>query len=143
MISIHPYLNFNGTCLEAFEFYKSIFGGEFSYVGRFSEMPLQEGESIPDEIKDLIMHISLPINDNMTLMGSDVHESFGQTAVQGSSVELMVALNDKEEALRVWERLSEDAKILMDFHAAFWGDYYGNLIDKYGIRWSVNCPIEE
>ncbi len=142
MITIHPYLNFNGNCFEAFTFYKTIFGGEFSYVGRFSEMPSEEGYTLPEEMKNMIMHMSLPINENISLMGSDVHESFGQNAQPGSNMELMIALSDKEETERVWKALSQGATIIMDLHAAFWGDYYGNLIDKFGIRWSINCPIE-
>lgn len=142
MLKINPYLNFDGKCMEAFEFYKSIFGGEFSYIGRYSEMPQQDGQPIPDEVKDLIMHISLPISQDICLMGSDVHEAFGQSVRQGDMVELLIGVDSKDEADRIWKKLSEGATILMPLEAAFWGDYFGNLIDKFGIRWSVNCPIE-
>jgi len=142
MITIHPYLNFNGNCYEAFTFYKTIFGGEFSYVGRFADMPTEDGQSIPEELKDLIMHMSLPINDKVILMGSDVHESFGQKVVPGSNVELMITLHDRAETNRIWEALRPGATIVMDLHDAFWGDYFGNLMDRFGIRWSLNCPSE-
>jgi PhnB protein len=143
MTKINPYLNFNGDCLEAFGFYKDIFGGEFSYVGRYSDMPADEGNPVPDEAKDLIMPISLPISKEITLMGSDVHEAFSQSVQPGSMVELLISVDSKAEADRIWTKLSEGATIQMPLEAAFWGDYYGNLIDKFGIRWSVNCPIEE
>ena len=76
MITINPYLNFNGNCLEAFEFYKSVFGGDFPYLARWKDMPTEAGHPLPQELSDKIMHMSLPISKETALMGADVAEAF-------------------------------------------------------------------
>lgn len=142
MISMNPYLNFNGNCMEAFEFYKSVFGGDFTYVGKYKDMPMEDGKQMPEELKELIMHIGLPINEQTTLCGSDVSETFGQKAVIGGNVELMIGLNTKEEVDALWEKLSDGATIGMPPEVAFWGDYFGSLTDRFGTKWMLICSAE-
>lgn len=136
MPSVHPYINFDGHCEAAFEFYKSVFGGEFPYVGRFGEMP--EGTPIPDSAKDRIMHISLPIGKDSILMGSDVVEGFGPPMVAGNNFAVSVNTESEADAKRIFDGLSEGGVITMPIDKTFWNAYFGMFIDKFGIQWMVN-----
>jgi len=138
MTTINPYLTFNGNCEEAFNFYKSVFGGEFSYVGRFSEMPPQEGFEMPEEVKNQIMHISLPISKETILMGSDAGGDWGPKNVIGNNISLSITASSKEDADRFFEMLSEGGKINMPIGPTFWGDYFGTCTDKFDINWMVS-----
>jgi len=142
MITINPYLSFNGNCQEAFEFYKSVFGGEFNYVGRYKDMPSDEENPLPEEMQDLIMHIGLPIGAETVLCGSDVNEACGQKAVMDGNIELMISLGSKEEVDELWAKLSVGATITMALEVAFWGDYFGSLTDKFGTRWMLIASVE-
>lgn len=142
MITINPYLNFNGNCREAFEFYRSIFGGDFPYVGTFRDMPTDGQQELPEDVKNMIMHMSLPISKETALMGSDVYEGFGQKVGFDGNVELLINTQSKEEADAIWAKLSEGAQITMPLANAFWGDYFGALTDKFGTKWMVISPVE-
>ena len=135
-MKLHSYINFAGNTEEAFEFYKSVFGGEFSSVVRFKDMPI-EGMSIPKEDQDKIMHIGLPIGDNL-LMATDTLESMGQQLVPGNNAYVMVSPDSREDADRIFTGLSHGAEIDMPIGDQVWGDYYGSLTDKFGVRWMVN-----
>jgi PhnB protein len=137
MTTINPYLTFNGNCEQAFNFYKSVFGGEFPYVGRFSEMPPQEGFEIPEEMKNQIMHISLPISEETILMGSDAGEDWGPKNVVGNNISISISTSSKEEADRLFEKLSEGGRVTMPIESTFWGDYFGMCIDQFDINWMV------
>jgi PhnB protein len=137
MTTINPYLTFNGNCEQAFNFYKSVFGGEFPYVGRFSEMPPQEGFEIPEEMKNQIMHISLPISEETILMGSDAGEDWGPKNVVGNNISISISTSSKEEADRLFEKLSEGGQVTMPIESTFWGDYFGMCIDQFDINWMV------
>ena len=137
MTKLHSYLNFAGNAQEAFDFYKSVFGGEFSSVVRFKDFPM-EGVTIPTEDEAKIMHIALPIGQDNVLMASDVLESFGQRLVPGNNVYVSVHPDSREEADRVFSALSEGAEIEMPIADQVWGDYYGSLKDKFGVQWMVN-----
>jgi PhnB protein len=138
-MKLNPYLNFAGNTEEAFEFYKSIFGGEFSSVVRFKDFPM-EGVTIPKEDENGIMHISLPIGDNI-LMATDALESMGQQLVQGNNNYVMVNPDSREEADRIFNALSEGADIEMPIADQPWGDYYGSLTDKFGLKWMVDYGV--
>jgi len=143
MTTVNVYLTFNGNCRTAFEFYKSVFGGDFQYVGTFSEIPEQEGmPSIPDEMKDQIMHISLPISKETILMGSDAGGDWAPKLIMGNNFSVSVLTDDKQEAERVFNALAEGGNITMPLSNQFWGAYYGMLTDKYGINWMVNCDLK-
>ena len=139
MTTVNIYLAFNGNCEEAFNFYKSVFGGEFPYLGRFNEMPPQEGcPPISGEDAEKIMHVSLPISKETVLMGSDnVGEAASQLVI-GNNFSVSVNTDGKEEASRLFAALSEGGKVLMPLADTFWGDYFGMLTDKFGINWMVS-----
>ena len=144
MTTINVYLTFNGNCKEAFEFYKSVLGGEFSYVGTFGEMPPQEGiPSLPEELKNQIMHISLPISKETVLMGSDAGGEWAPKLNVGNNFSISLLTETIEEADRIFYALSEGGKITMPLGNQFWGAYYGMLTDKFGINWMVNCDLSE
>jgi PhnB protein len=134
---LHSYLNFAGNAEEAFDFYKSVFGGEFASVVRFKDMPM-EGVTFPKEDENKIMHIALPIGEDNLLMASDTLESLGQQLVQGNNAYVMVSPDSREEADRIFNALSEEADIEMPIADQPWGDYYGALKDKFGVMWMVD-----
>lgn len=136
MASLHPYLNFPGTAEEAFNFYKSVFGGEFSGLQRFKDTP--EADRLPAAERGKIMHISLPIGKGVILMATDALESMGQTLKPGNNFYLSLATDSEEEANKLFTALSEGGKVSMPLEKAFWGDYFGMLTDKFGIQWMVN-----
>lgn len=144
MTKLHSYLNFAGNAEEAFDFYQSVFGGEFSSLVRFKDLPIQ-GVTIPKEDEAKIMHIALPIGEDNVLMASDVLESLGQQLVQGNNVYVSVHPTRREEADRIFNALSAGAEIEMPIADQAWGDYYGSLKDKFGVMWMVNYspPREE
>ena len=136
-MKLQPYLNFPGNAKEALEFYRSIFGGEFSSEVSFGDMPM-EGVSIPAEDAGKMMHISLPIGEDNVLMASDTLESLGQQTVRGNSVYISVHPDSREEADRIFEGLSQGADIEMPMGDQVWGDYFGSLKDKFGVGWMIN-----
>lgn len=136
MTKLNPYLNFGGNAEEAFNFYKSIFGGEFSSMVKFKDMPM-EGVELGEADGDKIMHVGLPVGDGL-LMASDALESLGQTVTPGNSSYISVHPDSKEEADRIFSALSEGAEIEMPIADQMWGDYFGSLKDKFGIGWMVN-----
>jgi len=137
MTKVHVYLNFAGNAEEAFDFYKKIFGGEFSSAVRFKDFPV-EGVTVPKEDEDKMMHISLPITDEAVLMASDTVEAFGQKLVQGNNVYISLHPTSKEEADRLFNALSEGGEVEMPIADQSWGDYYGSLKDRFGVQWMVN-----
>ncbi len=137
MAKVHVYLNFAGETEEAFNFYKSVFGGEFSNLTRFSDMPM-EGVSISDEEKNRIMHVSLPIGDGEVLMASDTLESLGQELVRGNNVYVSLHPTSKEEADRLFNGLSAGGSVEMPMADQVWGDYFGSFTDRFGVNWMIN-----
>jgi PhnB protein len=133
MPTINPYLNFAGNTEEAFNFYKSVFGGEFAMLQRFGE-----GQQIPGSVKDKIMHVSLPIGKNNVLMGTDACEEMGFNVTQGNNFYICISPESKEEADKLFSALGEGGKINIPLQDMFWGAYYGDLTDKFGIKWMVN-----
>lgn len=140
MNTVNIYLNFLGECEEAFLFYQSIFGGEFSYFSRFKDMPAQEdmGE-IPADKLDYILHVSLPISDETILMGSDLWNSDNSNFIKGNNFSVSLTAASVSEADRIFNALALDGKIEMPIANTFWGDYFGTVTDKFGIPWMVMC----
>ncbi len=144
MTTVNTYLNFNGNCEEAFNFYKSVFGGEFLYLGRFSEMPVQEGvPQFPKELDNKIMHVYFPISKETSLFGSDVGGEWAQTFNQGNNFSVSISTGSKEEATRLFNGLSEGGKISMPLADTFWGDYFGTFTDRFGINWMVSFTTQQ
>jgi PhnB protein len=139
MATINPYLNFNGNTEEAFNFYKSVFGGEFAMLMRFGEMPGCDETPIAESDKGKIMHIALPIGSDDVLMATDALESMGHKMIEGNNFSISVSVESREEAERIFNGLSEGGKVEMPLADAFWGAYFGMFQDKFGIRWMINC----
>jgi PhnB protein len=137
--SINPYLTFTGNCEEAFDFYKSVFGGKFGYVGRFKEMPPQEGHEMSEELGNKIMHISLPISKETVLMGSDTAEGFGPPTIVGNNFSISINAPSNKEADRLYNALAAGGSAFMPMSNTFWGSYFGMLTDKFGINWMVSA----
>jgi len=136
MAVFNPYLNFNGNTEEAFNFYKSVFGGEFAMIMRFRDVP--GNENMPAEVLDKIMHIALPIGKGNILMATDSLESLGQKLVKGNNHYFMLGTESKEEADELFVKLSVNGKIEMPLQDTFWGDYYGAFTDQFGIQWMID-----
>ncbi|RCU43914.1 VOC family protein [Chryseobacterium lacus] len=137
MATVNTYLTFNGNCEEAFNFYKSVFGGDFAYIGRFGEMPEGDGYSVPEADKNKIMHVGLPIG-NTILMGSDTGGDWAAKLIEGNNFSVSVNTESKEEADRIFNGLTAEGQITMPMENTFWGAYFGMLTDKFGIQWMVN-----
>ncbi|MBI1933325.1 MAG: VOC family protein [Ignavibacteriales bacterium] len=136
MKNIHPYINCKGNTEEAFNFYKSVFGGDFLGVTKFKDIP---GENqIPENLKDKIMHISLPLCNGIILMGTDAIEEMGHKLNFGNNMHIMITTDSKEEADELFNKLSVGGKIEMPMSDQFWGDYFGNFTDKFGINWMID-----
>ena len=142
MTKFNFYLNFAGNTEDAFNFYKSVFGGEFVSVVRFKDMPM-EGVSISKEDADKIMHIGLPLGKDQMLMGTDVLESLGHKLIPGNNIHISVHPDSKEEADRLFNALSKGGKVQMPMANQLWGDYYGDFQDKFGVHWMINYHKEE
>ena len=136
MARFNPYLNFKGNTEEAFNFYKSVFGGEFAMLMRFRDVP--GNEEMPADVLDKIMHIALPIGNGNMLMATDSIESLGQKLVQGNNHYFMLGVDSKEEADDLFAKLSVNGTIEMPLQDTFWGDYYGSFSDQFGIQWMID-----
>ncbi|CAN5502845.1 VOC family protein [soil metagenome] len=136
MITLNPYLNFNGNTEAAFNFYKTVFGSEFTSFVRFKDT--EHGANLSDEDKEKIMHISLPVGNGNTLMATDALESMGHKLVKGTNFSLSIHPESLDEATEYFNKISADGKIDMPFEKAFWGAYFGLATDQFGIQWMVN-----
>lgn len=133
-MKINPYLNFAGNTEEAFNFYKSVFGGEFLNVNRFGENP---DENVPEHLKDQIMHITLPIGDTY-LMGTDAPEEMGFKLQFGNNTYIMIGPDSREQSKEIFDKLAEGGTVETPLQDMFWGDYYGSLKDRFGVQWMIN-----
>lgn len=135
MATINPHINFNGNAEEAFNFYKSAFGGEFKKLIRFKDLA-NEDFPIAAHEADKIMHIALPIG-NSVLMGNDVPEVLGRTNEQENRSKIVITAASKAEAEHLYNELSAGGTIEMPISDSPWGTYFGMFRDKYGIEWMV------
>ena len=134
MALINPYINFNGNAEEAFNFYKSVFGGEFALIIRFGDMP---NPNIPETENNKIMHIALPIGNNV-LMANDVPEFMGKVNEMENRSKISISAQSKEEADKLFNGLSAGGTIEMPIGDSPWGSYFAMFRDKYGIEWMVD-----
>lgn len=135
MALINPHINFNGNCEEAFNFYRSVFGGAFTSVVRFKDMPGLE-HTISDTEADKIMHIALSIGDN-SLIGNDVPELLGRVNEQENRSKISITAASREEADKLFSGLSTGGEVEMPIGDSPWGSYFAMFRDKYGIEWIV------
>jgi len=133
---VNVYLNFAGNAEEAFNFYKSVFGGEFTSVVRFKDMPM-EGGKLNKEEEDRLMHIALPIGKDFLLMASDCPEFMLPTFVTGNNVFVTIHAESKEEADRVFNTLSAGGNVKIPIKDQVWGDYFGSFEDRFKVNWMV------
>ncbi len=140
MKTVNVYLSFDNNCEEAFNFYKSVFGGEFSYIGKFKDMPPMEGmPPLSEEDGNKIIHVGLPISKETMLMGCDNMNPDGSKVVFGNNCSISVGLDSRQEADAIFAKLSAGGTVIMPMADMFWGDYYGYFCDKFGIYWMINC----
>ena len=142
MARVSTYLNFPRNTEEVFNFYKCIFGGEFTGggVARFKDIPKAEGmPTIAKEDEDLIMHIELALPGGHILMGTDAPESMGFQVNFGNNVHISLEPDTKAETKILFDKLSEGGKVTQELQVMFWGAYYGSCTDKFGIQWMFNC----
>ena len=141
MAKVSTYLNFPNKTEEAFNFYKSVFGGEFiGGISRFGEIPPSEGmPPIADADKNLVMDIVLPILGGHQLMGTDAPESMGFRVNFGNNVYLNLGIDTRVETERLFKALSAGGIVEQELQDMFWGDYYGSCKDKFGVQWMFNC----
>jgi PhnB protein len=137
MATVNPYLNFDGNCSEAFDFYKSVFGGDFRFISRFKDMP----EGVPMHVDDkdeaeLILHVSLPLGGGTVLMGSDRPPSMGAGTI-GNNFNISIYTDSDDEARKIFYGLSEGGQVTMPLQKTFWAAQFGMLTDRFGIQWMV------
>ncbi|HXS58484.1 MAG TPA: VOC family protein [Hanamia sp.] len=136
MAAINPHINFNGNAEEAFEFYKSVFGGEFAKIMRLKDISSPEFP-VAENDANKIMHIALPIGKNI-LMGNDVPESMGPVNENENRSKIAISAETREEADRLFNGLSAGGDVEMPIGDSPWGSYFGMFRDKFGIEWMVD-----
>lgn len=132
MATVSTYLNLEGNTEEAFDFYRGVFGGEFLSLMRMGDAAPMGGDPMPDDQKDLIMHVALPILGGHLLMGTDATDR-----VAGNTISIMLQPDHRDEADRLFAALAEGGTVEEPMKDQFWGDYYGSLRDPFGVPWMV------
>jgi PhnB protein len=145
MAKVSTYLNFPRTTEAAFNFYKSVFGTEFSTpIGRFRDMPPQPDQPpLPAADLDLVMHVALPILGGFELMGTDAPESMGFKVNIGNNLYINLQPDTRAETKRLFDALAAGGKVEMPLQDMFWGAYYGSLTDRFGVQWMLNCDSKD
>jgi len=144
MTTINIYLNFSGNCEEAFNFYKSVFKRDFSYLSRFNEIPASDDmPAMPAEMQEMIMHVALPISNETCLMGSDTGGEWAPSFQQGNNFSIAVNTTTRAEADRIFNMLATEGKVTMPIGKTFWSEYFGMCTDKFGINWMVSTDMTE
>ena len=132
-ITLIPYLHFQGTCEEALNNYKEILGGTVEIQERYDNPAM----NAPDDYKDKVLHASFSFGQN-TIMASDVFP--GQSADKGTGdASLSISVDDPDQGKKIFDALAEGGKIGIAYEKQFWGAWHGNLTDRFGVRWMVNC----
>lgn len=136
-MTTHTYLTFKDNCRAAFEFYRSVFGGEFSFIQTFGDAPGDIG--VAGDRRDLIMHVSLPIGSGV-LMGSD-SAGFGPEIVTGNNFSVSIHPDSREQADDLFAKLAAGGAVTMPMQEQFWGAYFGACTDRFGINWMLNYEL--
>ncbi len=144
MARINTYLNFPTQTEEAFNFYRKIFGGEFTNgISRFGDIPPQEGQPpMGDDLKNMVMHVELPILGGHKLMGTDAPEAMGFKVNFGNNIFISLEPDTRAETKKLFDGLSEEGKVTQKLEDMFWGAYFGSCTDKYGVQWMFNCTAK-
>lgn len=141
MARVSTYLNFPRNTEEAFNFYRSVFGGDFEGgIARFGDIPASpESPPMAEEDKNLVMHIELRIMDGHLLMGTDAPETMGFQVRPGNNVYITLEPDTRTETRRLFAALSDGGQVSMELQDMFWGDYFGSCTDRFGVQWMFNC----
>ena len=139
-MTLSIYLHFNGNCREAFDFYRSVFGGDFSILQTFGEAPAEM--AVPEDEANNIMHVSFPIGTSV-LMGSDVPSTYGSPAPEEGNMTISYASDSREETDGLFAKLAEGGTVTMPMQDMFWGSYFGACIDKFGVNWMFDCQRQQ
>lgn len=154
MNAVNPYLNFAGTTEQAFEFYRSVFGGDFLALVRFKDFepaagaePPKVGEemqgmTVPEGDRDKIAHVALPIGNGTILMGTDALESFGRSLTMGNNVYIALEADSAEETQRLFAALADGGTVEMAPQRTEWAELYGSCVDRHGVQWMVSYTGE-
>ncbi len=135
MATVNTYLYFNGNCENAFHFYSVVFRTAISHMERYKNVPKTDRQ-IFKETDDKIMHATLPISTETCLMGADNSAAF-EASTAYSNFALIIHTDSKEEADRLFNELSKGGQIQVPMNLTFWGSYYGNCMDKFGVNWKI------
>ena len=142
MATLNPYLNFNGNTEEVFNFYKSVFGGEFiGGISRFKDTP--EGAKLSKADGEKVMHVALPIGKGNMLMGTDSVDGMGQKLVVGNNLSITVNPESEAETHKLFDGLAAGGTVLVPLNKAFWGGYFGMFADKFGVQWMINYTYKK
>lgn len=139
-MQLNTYLTFERECRQAFEFYRSVFGGDFLFIQTFGDGP--PDLQVPEDEQHRVMHVSLPVGDSV-LMGSDSTSAFGPPPKIGGNFSITVSPDSREDADRLLAGLADGGEMLTPMQDMFWGAYFGMCVDKFGIRWQVNFENPE
>ena len=140
-MSLNIYLTFDGTCEEAFDFYKSVFGGTFAAKQRFADGP-PDMQGVAEHEKNRIMHVSLPVGGNV-LMGSDTASGHAGPLIVGNNFSVSYTPASRGEADAVFAKLKNGGKETMPMQETFWGSYFGMATDKFGVQWMINYSLDK
>lgn len=141
MASVSTYLNFDGNTEEAFSFYKSVFGTEYlNGIMRMGDLPADENmPPIPEHQKHLVMNVQLPILGGHILMGTDRIPEWGHESRFGNTMYIVLHPDSRAGADALFEALSAGGTVQMPMAEMFWGDYFGDFVDRFGVQWMINC----
>lgn len=140
MARVSTYLNFERDTEAAFNFYKSVFGTEFiGDIDRMGTAPEDPERPLPEEDKNLVMNVQLPILGDHVLMGTDAPTSMGFQLIKGNNVYINLEPDTRAETDKLFNALKEGGDVEVDLQQMFWGDYFGSLTDKFGVKWMFNC----
>lgn len=142
MASVSTYLNFPGNTEEAFDFYKTVFGGEFFGNGimRFKDIPPSPNNPpMPDADGNMVMYVELRVLNSHSLMGTDAPESMGFKMNFGNNSYINLQPDTRAETKELFDKLSAGGKVSMELQDMFWGDYFGSCTDKFSVQWMFNC----
>ena len=139
-MSLNTYLSFDGNCREAFELYRSVFGGEYQILQTFGDGP--PDMNVAEEEKDLVMHVSLPVGAGV-LMGSDSASAFGPPPVQGTNFAISIDADSREHCDEIFAKLSEGGTVTMPMQETFWGAYFGSWTDRFGVGWMISYQLPQ
>jgi PhnB protein len=135
-MNLNPYLHFNGQAEQALHFYAEVFDGDIGTISRFGESPME----IPDSQKALVMHAQLEFDGNTLMLSDSLH----QAVTNGDNLSLSINLTqDEQTANRIFNALSNGGTVIMPLEKAFWGAVFGMTVDRFGIRWMVNCEFSD